>query len=138
MTLSELLLALSIAGVLAMLAVPPARRTLDALHVRAAREAVFGAAVRTRSVALAQGGADLVIDVQQRTASVAAATGLLAATVSVAEYDVAITSDAFSSPITIHYDGRGIGRVASHTLRFQRGDAEAGLTFSSYGRVHRW
>ena len=41
-------------------------------------------------------------------------------------------------PHEVRFDGLGLGQVASTTVRFRRGDAEAGLTLSSYGRVRRW
>ena len=136
MSLTELLIVLCITGILAMLAVPTARNGMDAMRVRAAREAAFGLATRTRATALARGGADIVFDIPARTAQIVGSDGAVAATASFGEYDVEISSDA--ATIVMRYDARGIGRMASRTVRFVRGEAEAGLTFSSYGRVRRW
>ena len=136
MSITELLLALCIMGIILLLAAPAARNGMDAVNVRAARETAFALAARTRSVALARGGAEIVFDVPARKAQVIASDGVIVETASLAEYDVEIP-DA-SSRIVLRYDARGIGRMASRTIRFVRGDAEAGLTFSSYGRVRRW
>jgi Tfp pilus assembly protein FimT len=136
MSITELLLALCIMGILLLLAAPVAHNGMDAINVRAARETAFALATRTRSVALARGGAEIVFDVPGRKAQVIASDGVIVETASLAEYDVEI-ADA-SSRIVMRYDARGIGRMASRTIRFVRGDAEAGLTFSSYGRVRRW
>jgi hypothetical protein len=37
----------------------------------------------------------------------------------------------------LRYDALGLGRVASQTLLFTRGRAEARLTVSAYGRIRR-
>lgn len=138
MSIAELTLTLTVAGVLTGLAAPIARRGLDALQVRAAREAVFAAATRTRSVALAHSGASLILDTARRTATVSTARLDAVVVMPLAQFDVDILTDAATATITLTYDGRGIGRMASRTIRFRRGQAEAGLTFSSYGRARRW
>ena len=138
MTLAESLLALTIVGILGALAVPEARRGLDTVKVRGARETAFGVAARTRTVALAHGGADFVVDLNGKSASIVNAAGSTIATVSFADYGIDILAAGATARVVLHYDSRGIGRMASQTLRFRRGDAEAGLTFSSYGRVRRW
>jgi Tfp pilus assembly protein FimT len=136
MSLTELLLALCIMGILFMLAAPAARNGLDIVNVRAARETAFALTTRTRSVALARGGADIVFDSASRNARVIGSDGVIVETASFAEYAVEIPGA--SPPAVLRYDARGIGRMASRTIRFVRGDAEAGLTVSSYGRVRRW
>ena len=136
MSLTELLLALCIMAILLLLAAPAARNGMDIVNVRAARETAFALATRTRSVALARGGAEIIFDGASRKAQVIASDGVIVETASFARYDVDI-ADA-PAPIVLRYDTRGIGRMASRTVRFVRGEAEAGLTFSSYGRVRRW
>ena len=39
---------------------------------------------------------------------------------------------------TLRFDDLGLGQVASRTIVFRRGSAEAGVSLSSYGRVRRW
>ena len=48
------------------------------------------------------------------------------------------TGFGMAFPREIRFDALGLGQVASETLRFRRGGAEAGLVLSSYGRVRRW
>lgn len=138
-SLTEMLLVLSILGICIALAATPARSGLDALRVRSAREAVFGMATRTRALAIARGGADLVIDLHAATATVVDASGAIADRMTLAPARIGIAVDG-SAParVILRYDGIGIGRMASRTVRFTKGSAEAGLTFSSYGRIRRW
>jgi len=123
-------------AILLLLGVPTARTGLDIVNVRAARETAFALATRTRSVALARGGAEIVFDSASRKAQVIASDGVIVETASFTDYDIEL--QGASPPIVLRYDTHGIGRMASRTIRFARGDAEAGLTFSSYGRVRRW
>lgn len=136
-SLTELLLTLTIISIMATLAVPQARHGLDALYVRSAREAVFGVATQARALAIARGGADLVIDADALTASAVDAAGVEAARAQLGSYRVEIAADG-ARRIVLHYDARGIGRMTSRTVQLRRGAALAGLTFSSYGRVRRW
>lgn len=138
MTLTETCLALTLAGILSSFAVPSARRGLATIQVRAAREAVYGVATRARAVAIAQGGADLIVDAGENTASVVNSAGVLIHTASLRSYGVDLSVDGSSARVIIRYDARGIGRMANRTMRFRRGDAEAGLTVSAYGRLRRW
>ena len=138
MTLTETLLTLTIIGISVTLAVPRVRHGLDSMKVRAAREAAFGIATQTRTVALARTGADFVVDINAENASIVDAAGVTVATTNLAQYDVDILATGSPGLVTLHYDSHGIGRMAGQTLRFRRGSAEAGLTFSAYGRVRRW
>lgn len=138
-TLTELLLVLAILGILASLGAPSLRKGLDAIAVRSARETTFAIAVRARSLAISRGGADFVLDMPTRMASAIDAAGSAVEQVQLATYGVTIAADGQPNPqIVLHYDAHGIGRIASRTIRFRRGSSEAGLTFSSFGRVHRW
>ena len=138
MTLTETLLTLTIIGICGTLAVPRAQHGLNAMKVRAAREAAFGIAAQTRMIALARTGADFVVDTNAETASIVDASGATVAATNLAQYDVDILATGSPARVTLHYDSHGIGRMAGQTLRFRRGYAEAGLTFSAYGRVRRW
>lgn len=135
-SLTELLLTMSLLSIVAMLALPQARRGIDALYVRSAREALFGVATHARALALARGGADLIIDPVDGSVRAVDASGAVGSMTMLGEYHVSVASDR--TRIVLHYDARGIGRMASRTVRLRRGNAEAGLTFSSYGRVRRW
>ena len=136
---AELLLAITLLGIITAIAVPQTKHSLDIIKVRSAREAAFGVAAQARSLALARGGADLVIDVRANTISARDHFGAFMAGVELSEYGVDLAdTDATADTIVLTYDAHGIGRIASRTLRFRRGNATAGLTFSSYGRVRRW
>jgi len=137
-TLLELLVTLTLLGILYGLALPRARRGLDALRVRSARESAFGVAMRVRALAQARGGATLVIDVPAHTISAIDSQGIAAESVHLAAFGVDILADGAADRVRLRYDGRGIGRMASRTIRFRKGSVEAGLTFSSFGRVRRW
>lgn len=138
-TLLEVLCALVIAGVLCALALPPAHRLMTVLATRAARDAAAGALFRARGIAPAHGGADLLIvpadgDLRVEADGVDAPVLRLAA-----EYGVTVVADgAPTDSIRLHFDALGIGRMASRTLRFRRGGAEARLTVSTFGRVRSW
>lgn len=136
-TLTELLLVLTIMGIVCSLAATPAKRTLDVLHVRAAREALFGSAMRARSVALTRGGASLIIDPQTDVVTVSDAQGVVADQTHIEGYGVDVFVDGATAPVALRYDAYGIGRMTSRTVRLKRGAAEASLTVSSYGRIRR-
>jgi prepilin-type N-terminal cleavage/methylation domain-containing protein len=135
-TLLELVVSISIVGVFSTFAFARARSSLDALKVRGAREAFFGMVTRARVTAVERGGADLVFDFAGQTVSVQDRVGN---TIESLSYDVAAAADGSNvSRLALHYDGHGIGRMTSRTIRLRKGAAEGGLTFSSYGRVRRW
>ena len=136
MQLTEILLVLSLLAIAATMAVPRAGHGLDAIKVRNARETAFGLASQTRAVALGRGGAQLIFDLEKERARVTDAAGAVIAEAAFPDCDV----DAAESPATVvlTYDAHGLGRMTSRTIRFRRGKAAAGLTFSAYGRVRRW
>ena len=138
MHLTELLVALSIAAIAGTLAAPSARRALDSVEVRAAREAAYGLSVRARAIASTRGGADLVFDFARNAVTVVDADRAQVATLALRDFGVSMSTESRAPSVVLRYDGRGIGRMTSRTVRFRRGDAEAGLTFSSYGRIRRW
>jgi len=133
-TITELLLVLTILGILATMAVPQVRRSLDVVDVRAARENTFALATRARAHAQSYGGASLVIDSDSDIVEVADASG---ATVERVALDADVAVDGTAPRVEMRYDAYGIGRMASRTIRFRRPSAQAVLTVSAYGRVRR-
>lgn len=136
-TLVELTTALILVGLLTSVALPVGRGLADRMAVVAAREAVAGLLAEARTRALAHGGATVTLAaapfrVWYRAADEPGAPVHL-------ERDLGVTV-VVGRPLPHHirFDGLGLGRVASTTLRFRRGGAEAGLALSSYGRVRRW
>lgn len=141
-TLLELLVALTLLGVLLGLGVPALGHRLDRLAVRGARNALAAGVARARSAAIARGGARLVISPPRATFWVAAGTGAEVDTVAgpfdLAErYGVALEAGG-RRRVALRFDALGIGRIASATIGVVRDGAEAGITVSSYGRVRRW
>lgn len=139
-TAIELLFALVLLGVLLGLAYPPVRGKLDDMAVRSARESLAAGVARARAVAIARGGAEFVVDGARGRFWVLATTGDTAIPpVHLGEqYGVVLVVDGGATDVSIHFDGRGLGRVANRTFRLQRGKAEARLTLSAYGRPRRW
>lgn len=138
-TLVELAIALLCLAVLLGLAAPPLRRALAWTRVRAARDVVAAQAARARALAVARGGAELVLDLRHARAWLAAADTATPAIPVADERLVRMSADgADSDTLRIAFDGVGLGRVASRTLRFRTAGAEARLTLSGYGRVRLW
>jgi Tfp pilus assembly protein FimT len=135
-TFFELLIALSLISVLLSVALPHMRTALDALAARAAREAAFGLFSRARIIALQQGGSEIELDAAHDVILIRAPNGVIEHEQYFPNIDLRI--DGVTAPVVLRYDGHGLGRVMSRTLRFQAGSAVAGLTVSSFGRVRRW
>lgn len=140
-SLTELILVVALTGMLIGLATMPMRPVLDRYAVRTARDALATAVARTRATAVARGGAILVVEPAAGTANTFTIAGdPVGAPVDLGGvYRVKLSADGRSAEvIELYFDGLGIGRVANRTFRFRRGEAEAGLTLSSYGRVRVW
>ena len=140
-TLLELLSALALLGILFTFAFPRFQHAADVFSVRAARDAVLGAAARARALAVARGEAQLLVD--EPSASIAITTQSGAHRHS--SFDLGqrygVTVDIANSARTsalVEYDVLGLGRFAALTVRLQRRTAVAGVTFSAYGRPRGW
>lgn len=138
MSFMELLIVLALVAILGTIAAPTVAHSLDVMNVRAAREELFGLAARTRDVAVSRSGATLSLDLRNQVARIIDGASVAVEELHLQKYDVSLATDGRQSSIALRYDARGIGRMASRTIRLRRGSAEAGLTFSSYGRVRRW
>lgn len=140
-TLLELVIVLALLALAIGLAYPAARTASDVWAVRAARDATASLLAGTRAAAIAQRGAELLVvpgagEVLTRTRSAPRPERRLSLT---RDWGVALVAPGFGGDtIAIRYDALGLGRVASRTLRFERGAAVAGITVASYGRVRRW
>lgn len=141
MTVPELLTALCILAVLLGLAVPSGGRIVDGQAVRGGREALAAGIARARAEALVHGGARFVLETEAGRFRIETLEGdrIADPVVLDAEYGVTVVLDGEQTDaVELRFDGLGIGRVASRTIRVRRGKAEAGLTVSAYGRVRRW
>ncbi len=138
-TIVELACALMLVAVLLGLAAPPLRRALAWTRVRAARDVVAAEATRARALAVARGGAELVLDLRHARAWLAASDTSTTPVPVADERLVRVLADgADGDTLRIGFDALGLGRIASRTLRFRAAGAEARLTFSAYGRVRSW
>lgn len=140
-TLLELIVALALLALAIGLAYPATRRAADVWAVRGARDATASLLASTRTAAIAHRGAELLVvpasgSVLTRTRAAPQSTPRLEVA---GEWGVTISSPGFGGDtISIRYDALGLGRVASRTLRFERGSASGGITVAAYGRVRRW
>lgn len=144
----EIVTALALLAAAGAPAVKGARRALDRMAVTGAREAVVGLVARARSEALLRGGADVVVSEAPGRARVEVteeeARGggepvrRVVARVDLAErFGIEVEVAGRAGRATLHFDGLGLGTMASRSFRFRRGGAEARLVVSGYGRVRR-
>jgi type II secretory pathway pseudopilin PulG len=134
-TLFELTIALSLLAMLTAIAAAPLRRYRDAAAVVAAREAVAGLIVRTRAMAVASGGASLHLQADPPGAWLVVHRDTVEILTRVPER-VAIDLGR-RDVLTLAYDEVGLGRIASATIRFERGEARRELIVASFGRLRR-
>ncbi|HEY8507652.1 MAG TPA: hypothetical protein VIL32_04790 [Steroidobacteraceae bacterium] len=136
-TLYELLLVLSLLGVFASLAAPALRSTLDALTVRAAREAAFALFARARVLALQHGGAQIELHAATDRLLVKTPADSIVHELDLRPQHVDLVLEG-SDPVVLRYDAYGLGRMMSRTITLQAGSRQAGLTISTFGRLRRW
>ena len=138
-TLFELIIVLGLLGLLLGLAAPPVARALAWARVRTARDVVAMGTARARALAVARGGAELVLDLPRARAWIEAPdTATPPELVGDARWLRLSADGAGGDTVRIGYDDLGLGRMAGRTLRFRSGSAEARLTVSAYGRVRTW
>lgn len=136
-TLIELAFVLFIVGVATASATPPALRLADRTAVVAAREAVVALIVEARLAAVESGGARVRIEGSPWQATALAQGATLRSVALQEEYGVSLELGNGRTDVDLAYDALGLGRVASQTVVFRRGDASAELIVSSYGRLRR-
>jgi len=136
-TLLELVTVLTLFGVTASAVAPTTRRMRDRAAVSAAREALVGLLAEARAHAMRAGGASVTISAGPWRAVAATPDTLLRAVELERDLQVAVDLGAGRTSAVLRYDGLGLGRVASQTIEFSRGDATAALVVSSFGRVRR-
>jgi len=137
-TLVELSVVLALLALGLSVVLPAARGLRDRSAVLSAREEVAGLIAEARTAALAWGGATVHVRAGDATIWYEAG-GRVPRRVSLRpEPGVEVLLPRGRSASDLRYDALGIGRVASETLRFRRGDAESTLVISGYGRVRRW
>ncbi len=135
-TLLELLTTMTLLALGVAHLLPQARRWGDGLAVRAAREEAVGLLHRARMEATAWGGATVVVTTKPPEMELWTG-GRRVASSHFGDQGVGLTLSGDRPRVELAYDGLGLGRVASQTLRFRRGSAEAVLVISAWGRVRR-
>lgn len=136
-TLIELAFVLLVFGAAATLLVPSARRLRDRSAVISARETVVGLLAEARLAAVERGKASVrIASVSGRAEAIAGAVPLRNVELA-ADFGVEVALGGGRPEVELAYDALGLGRVASQTISFRRGEAVAELVISSYGRVRR-
>jgi Tfp pilus assembly protein FimT len=136
-TILELITVMTLMGLVTAGLLPAARHQLDRMAVLGAREEVAGLFHRARFEAISRGGAHLLLTADPSSAELSAEGEALARVGLRHEYGVVLTLSSGREEAELAFDALGLGRVASQTLRFTRGNAEAILVVSSLGRVSR-
>ena len=136
-TLLELLTVLLVMACAVNALLPAARSLTDRMAVVGAREALVGLVARTRSEAFTHGGATLTILSDPPSAWIDAGDTLVTRSEIGSAFGVTLHLTGRRDRARLAFDALGLGRVASQTIRIRRGDANAGIVVSSYGRVRR-
>jgi Tfp pilus assembly protein FimT len=136
-TLIELLFVLLLAGLTVASLAPLGRRYRDRESVVAAREAVVGLLGEARLAAVERGAGSVRIAPNPWHAVALAGDSIVRAVPLEAAFGVDMSFAGTSDSIEVGYDALGLGRVASQTLVFMRGNESARLVISSFGRVTR-
>jgi len=139
-TLTDLIATLGIAGILLGMAVPRLSAARDGRAAAAARDAAAALIARARTLAVAQGTAAVIIDPAIAVVTVEAPAGSPAGDpLRLGDaFGVTLSVDQSAASVRLDFDALGTGRLVNRTIRFRRGQAEARLSLSSYGRPRRW
>jgi len=136
-TLLELMTVLALLGVVLAGGLKKTSRMRDRLAVASARESVVGVFHRARMEAVASGGARIRLSASSASVQLWSG-GVRRSDLGVGDvFGVQMSLSGGRDEAEIRLDALGLGRVASQTIRMQRGMAEARLVVSSYGRLTR-
>jgi len=135
-TLVELASVLVLLAVGASVVAPGARKLADRTAVTGAREEVVRAIARGRAAAIGSVGSSVTVGRSPPRVRVSAA-GRSVEERPIGDDGLIVELSGGRDSLTLRFDGLGIGRFANGTVRLRRGDAEAVLSVSSYGRVRR-
>jgi type II secretory pathway pseudopilin PulG len=136
-TLVELVFVLVLTGTTVAALAPMARRQRDRALVIGAREAVVGLLAEARTAAVESGGASVWITTTPARAEALVGTVALRAAALDVDFGVAVSLSGSAAEVELAYDALGVGRIASQTITFRRGEESAELVVSGYGRVRR-
>lgn len=136
-TLLEVAAALLLMGVSLGIAVPRVRALVDRSAVLGAREALVGLVGEARVRAVAHGGATVWIRTRPATALLEAGGDSVRLLRLEEDFGVALAFPGTRTQVALRFDGLGLGRVSSETVRITRNGREARMVVSAYGRVRR-
>ncbi len=135
----ELVVSLAVIAAVVGLAAPRLAVLRDRVEVRAVREDLVGLVARARSAGVTRGGATLVLEAEPPAGRVLAGDSLLHfMRLGRSDHPPRLVLPSGRAEVSFDFDALGIGRFASGTVAVRRGEAEAGIVVSSYGRVRRW
>jgi prepilin-type N-terminal cleavage/methylation domain-containing protein len=136
-TLIELLFVLFLIGVTAAAVTPAARTYRDRAAVSAAREAVVGLLTEARLGGVERGsGAVRIVPSRGQAESVVGDSAVRSIDLA-SDFGVDVRIGGSPDTVEIRYDALGLGRVASRTIVFVRGEEAGELVVSAFGRVRR-
>lgn len=135
-TLPELVGGFLLVTVIVSVGLPPMRSWGDRIAVSSAREEGIALFALARRTAPGSGGALIRIDPSSGAASVLVRGEPVREVNFPKRFGVEVDPGR-DGVVELQYDALGLGRGASRTLLFRRGDAEAGVVVSSRGRVRR-
>ena len=136
-TLVELAAALALAALVTASLAPAARRYLDRAAVVAAREVTVGLLSESRLAAMASGSARVTIVSGPWIARSEVGDSLITVAALETDFGVTVELSGGRTRTEIAYNALGLGRVASETVVFRRGDTSTTLIVSSLGRARR-
>ena len=116
---------------------PTVQGLVDRATVSVAREALVGLVAEARVVALARGGATVVIERRPPGASIVVDGRVERSLGEGLPSAIGLELGRGRDRLELSYDALGLGRVASATIRLRLRDKERTLVISSYGRVRR-
>lgn len=136
-TLLELITVLTLLGLALGRALPAGKHLLDRMAVVSARETAVGLFHRVRMEAVTRGGARLQLQSSPPSMRVMGSASVQIIEETHFDFGVTLTLSRNRPQVDLNFDAMGLGRVASQTVVFQRGEARAALVVSSLGRVTR-
>ncbi len=136
-SLLETMMVVTILSMTVASLLPAAREYRDSSAVVAARESVVGLIAEARGRALGRGGIIVHLGGDPLRAWVTQADSVVRILSLGSDFGVALELSRGRTEARLSYDALALGRVASETLTFRRGEAERSLVISGYGRVRR-
>ena len=136
-TLIELVFVCLLASLLAGALAAPSRTLRDRTATVVARDGLAALVLEARTQAPAHWGATVALEGPPWRAWVEAGDTLLGSLALGEDLGVTVVLSRDRTRARLSFDVLGLGRMAGETIRLRRGDAEAVLVVSAYGRITR-